>query len=892
MPPRFASWLLARRLDPNDRDEVLGDLAEDFLERQAVHGPATARLWYWRQVFHLAWSLGQSGGLDATAGKLMMLDELRYSVRRLARQPWTTGASVLTLACAIGSVVATWSLLSATLLHPLDVDDPSRLTVVGGRYQSSPTSPPGPVSLALNYSAFETVRSSRIFADVAGSAKWAQQVEIAGVPALRGTSFVSAGFFHVLGRPMQAGREFSPADDQRRAPLTVILSDALWRSAFGANPHVVGQSITVHSSIARIIGVAPSNFRGVDLGSPSELFMPLNIIGEVTPPQLDWFNEPGPMKVSAGNWIRVIGRLRPIATTAQTTAALAALRGTGRTGSTLGAIDGTLRTVGIETAALSDSARGDMTRFVRLLGATVALLLTIGCLAVGTLLLVRTESRRDELFVCLALGASRARLAAGIVSEGALVAGIGAALAIPLGLWLLIGLREFQLPGGVAMSVLRVRLDLSAVVVAVTAAFFATLLMAIVAAHVGLSASGAEALRSRAGATPRASRRRTRRALVISAIAVSLVLLSGARLFAKSVAAALALAPGYDTSHLLIGYMTVNSAGQGLTDRDFSEFRDRLERSPEIRSASIKTALSPAAPGSSMVVDGQTRTLTSAMSVEGIDDHYFSTIGLPIAEGRDLIRTDQSPGQPMGIVSASFGRFVAQAESPIGHHVEVFSWFGEKPYNVEIVGVVPDIITDVHILDPMALYVPSALLARFPGRIVVIHAAADVTAATREIRALVATMSPMTAPPAMTTIEQRLAEQMGPQRLGATIMGALGVIAALLTLFGVFVLVQSTTVLRRRELGLRSALGATERQLRALVLRELVAMTAAGLVGGLFLAWLAAGLIRTFLFRVGPFDASTLSLVAGSLFALALVISARPVLAAGRVDLAQILRES
>jgi hypothetical protein len=378
---------------------------------------------------------------------------------------------------------------------------------------------------------------------------------------------------------------------------------------------------------------------------------------------------------------------------------------------------------------------------------------------------------------------------------------------------------------------------------------------------------------------------------VISAIAVSLVLLSGAALFAKSVAAALALTPGYDTSHLLIGNMTVSSTGQGLTDQGFSDFRDRLEQSPEIRSASIQTALSSAAPGTSLVVDGQIRTLTSVMSVEGVDDHYFSTIGLPITEGRNLIPADQLPGQPMGIVNASFGRFVAPGKSPIGHHVEVFSWFGEKPYNIEIVGVVPDIVTDVHVLEPMVLYVPSTLLGRFPGRIVVIHAAADVTAVARQARAIVASLSPTTAPPAMTTIEQRLAAQMGPQRLGATVMGTLGVIAALLTLVGVFVLVQSMAILRRRELGVRAALGATERQLRALMLRELVAMTAAGLVGGLVLARLAAGLIRTFLFRIGPFDPTTLSLVAASLFALALVVSVRPVLAAGRVELAQILRE-
>ena len=170
IPPRVAAWLLARCLNSNDRAEVLGDLAEDFVAYREVHGVAASRRWYWRQALALAWSLGRrTGAVHSSRSRLMMLDELRYSLRRSMRQPWFTLASVLTLACAIGAVVATWSLLSATLIHPLNVNDPSRLTVVAGRYQSSPTSSPGPLSFGLTYSGFEAVRSSDIFADVAGS---------------------------------------------------------------------------------------------------------------------------------------------------------------------------------------------------------------------------------------------------------------------------------------------------------------------------------------------------------------------------------------------------------------------------------------------------------------------------------------------------------------------------------------------------------------------------------------------------------------------------------------------------------------------------------------------------------------------------------------------------
>jgi putative ABC transport system permease protein len=573
------------------------------------------------------------------------------------------------------------------------------------------------------------------------------------------------------------------------------------------------------------------------------------------------------------------------------TARLATLRGLGPRGETLGVADGTLGTVDIETAALSASAREDMTRFVRLLGLTVALLLTIGCLAVGTLLLVRSEGRRDELAVCVALGASRTRLAAGIVAEGGILSILGAAGAVPVSVWLLVGLREFRLPGGVPVSVLGVHVDLGTFAIAALAALAATIVMAIVAAGVGLSATVADALRSRAGVTPRLSRRRTRRVLVIVEIAVSLVLLSGAGLFARSVGAALGLNPGFDTSHLLTGYMTLSTTGQGFTDRAFDDLRDRLTRNPAIQSVSIQTPLGSGQAGSTLTIDGETRTLTADFSPLGIDDHYLATMGLPIVRGRALTDADRSVGQPGALVSASFGRFVARGDNPIGHHIMVFSWFGEKPYNVAIVGVVADLVTNVHALTPMVLYLPASLIARFPNRAIVIHAAGDVGAAIGEARAIVSAISPTTAPPAFDTIDARLLAQVGPQQLGAAVMGALGVIATLLTMFGVFVVLESTTVLRRRELGVRAALGATRRQLGALVMREILLMTTAGLAGGLLLAWLAAGLIRTFLFQIGPFDATTFGVTAISLVALALAAGARPALAAGRVELADALRE-
>jgi predicted permease len=897
-PPRLAAWLLAGRLRPEDRDEILGDLAEDFDERVGTRGETFARRWYWRHAIALAWSLGlHATVVDRPRDRLMVLDELRFSVRRLVRQPWATAASIATLACAIGAAVATSSLVSAALVHPIAVAEAARLAVITERSRTSRTWVGGRSSFELPYPALDAIRSSAIFDEVAGSGKWAEPVEIRGAPSDRRVLFVSAGFFHVIGRPLEVGREFSLADDQRGAPLAVVLSDALWRSSLGADRTAIGRPIVVHDRAATVIGVAPADFRGLELAYPPEVYLPLNVIGDLTPPQLDWFNEPGPAnaygpaKLPTGGWLRVVGRLRPGATEAQVGAALAALRGVRLAGSTLGVADGTFETADIETAALSDSARTDVTRFARLLAITVALLLTIGCLAVGTLLLVRSEGRRDELAVCVALGASRTRLAAGIVGEGGLLSIVGAAGAVPVSWWLLAGLHAFRLPGGVPMSVLQVQVDLGTFATAAGAAVLATAAMAVVAAGVGLSATVTEALRSRAGVTPAVSRRRTRRMLVIGEIAVSLVLLSGAGLFARSVQRALALDPAFDTSHLLMANMAIGTMGGGFTDHDFDELRDRLNANPAIRSASIEIPRGSAGPGSRMLIDGEVRTVTSDASEIGIDNRYLTTMGLKVVRGRTLTTAEASVDRPGALVSASFGRFVGRGEDPIGHHIGVLNWFGERPYNVEIVGVVQDLITDIHALTPQVLYLPARLFARWPNRLVVIHAAGDVAAVARETRATVTAIRPSTPPPVLATLKASVLAQMGPQEFGATVMGALGIMAAMLTLFGVFVVVESTTVLRRRELGVRAALGATSRQLGALVVREVLLMTTAGLATGLLFAWLAAGLIRTFLYQVSPFDVTTLGVTSISLVALTLAAGARPALAAGRVNLAEALRE-
>jgi predicted permease len=882
---------LSWRLPPGERDEVIGDLDEEFQERAHMRGQAWAQRWYWRQTLTLAWSLGTPPALadQPRRSHVMALDDARFAVRRLVKQPGATVASIVTLAGAIGAAVAAASLLSAVLLHPLPITDPDTLVVVGARRMSTPKPgrAPAPLQNEHIFPVYSAVRASGIFAQVAAGGSASGLVTGGGASSYRPIYFATHDFFQTIGVHLQAGRDFAPEDDKPGAAPVAVLSDRFWRRAFNANLDVLGQSILVKGKTVVMVGIAPAGFRGLSLADAPDLYMPLHVVADILP-GTNWFAVPD-VRMSATAWVRVIGRLKPGMNATNTSAQLVTLPpGPGVSGLAFGLTD-------VNTAALAEGVRPDMSRFARLLAVTVSLLLVIGCLTAGMLLLLRTEARRDEFAMCMALGATRARLAMGVVLEGALLSGVGVALALPLSWWLLAGVRAFQLPGGIDIDLLEIPLDGRLLGAGIVSAMIATLLIALVAGVFGFSANVAGALRARAGATPRVGHRRTRATLIVAQVAVALVLLVGAGLFTRSLIAALSLNPGYETRS--IATTRISPAPQGYRpDRAiafFDDLRERLSHSPAIRSAALFHEPGGMSGGGKMMMDGEDRQVPSFVLFSEIDERYFSTMGLSIVRGRDFTARDGAGAPLVAIVSQSLGRFLAHGGDPLGHTVSEFSHRQGQPADtIRVVGVVPDIITSVTALEPLVLYRPLAQMPDKPVQMeVVLHAAGDPSVAVLEAVTTIRNLEPAMIVPAFTTIDQRLEKQMSPQRFAATVLGALGAIAALLTLFGIYVLAESMSALRRREMGVRAALGATGPQLSALVLRETTRLIVLGLATGLFLVWLGTSLIRTFLFGVQPLDPTTLIVVASAMLTLALAVSLRPALRAARVDLARILRD-
>jgi putative ABC transport system permease protein len=816
-----------------------------------------------------------------------MADELRFTVRRLLKNPGATLAAILTLAVAIGAATATWSLLSAVLLRPLPLQEPDRLFVVESLVRQGPRA--GTRAANFQYPYLSHIRESRIFERVA--AQWlpyhVMPVSAGGFAVNTPIAFVTHDFFDVIGVAIPHGRSFLESEDQRGAGPVAIVTDRYWRRALDADPNAIGRTIKVGSRAMTIVGVTPPRFRGLDLAQAPDLFVPFHALAELGSRSTNYFAEPS-HRMSPTSGVMIVGRVRDGG------GAAAELERLSRLGPTpAGSQAPQFALTNVQTAAIPQAAREGMSRFAWLLAMTVALLLVIGCGTVGLLLLIRTEARRDEFAMCLALGASRWRLVQGVAIEGALLSAAGAALALPVAIWLFDGVRGFQLPGRVSIELLDLTLDSRLLAAAAACAMLATLAIALIAGVFGFSGRLSERLRSRAGATPQVTRRRTRAVLVAAQVAVAVTLLAGTGLFARSLLAAMGLNAAMDDSRIVIADFNLAAPPYLYTPERatpvFDEFAQRLNGNPSIRSASSSSFEVGMSPLGHILVDGARRQFATMVSLHAVDEHYFETMGIRLVAGRSFTSDDRPPAAAVTLVSESFGRMLADGGNPIGLRLVINP---AQPNRVaEVVGIVPDVVTSVAVLQPLVMYTPIAHMPPLSWRTFSFRAAGDPDAVRRELTLAIKETDPSIVPPPFLTLEERIIQQMAPQHFGALVMGSLGFIAILLTLLGTYVVADSMAIVRTREMGIRAALGARGSQLAAIVLTETGILVGIGVVAGVGIVWAGSSTIRTLLFGVEPLDGTTLGVVASLMLVMALAASLRPALRAARVDLASVLRE-
>jgi len=797
--------------------------------------------------------------------------ELRLALRSLARRPTLTLTALAVLTLGIGMTTAVFSLVRAVLLRPLPFSEPGRLVML---WESAPQRDlfRNPVNPG-NYMRWkERARSFE-----AMSAYWAygyeHNVGEEGSAERVPMGVVAADFFDTLGVAMARGRSFRESDGVAGAEGVVIVSWDYWREKLASNPDVLGRPIRIDGERATIVGVAPAK---LDFPLGARLWVPVPF---------------GPEEREAtGRGLHVVGRLAPGATLAGAAAEMEALAA---------ALESERPDVNpmwtVELHPLDEELVGSYREPLWLLLAASTVVLLIACSNLSGLLLARNDERRHELALRTALGADRGALARPLLVEVALLAlggGFGGLLAAGLALRLLARTLPVDLPAFAAPAI-----DGGALAWSLAAALASASLVALASLWRSARIDVREALATSGARTAGGGGTRTRAALVIAQAALSVVLVAGAALLARSLARLLAVDPGFDVEQVLSGQLS--PAGPGyetpVEQRDFyRRVEERLTGRAGVTAVGWSTG--PLLSGLDWSTDfwagdrpappaGERRVA----DIRGVTPGFFRAAGLRLLAGRFFEPSDGPDAAPVAVISESAARELWPGENALGLQVYLW-WYGPRP--AEVVGIVADLRINDLDADPRGLVLRPFDQWEHFGATLFVRSGASRAAAATAIRESVAEVDPTIPVAGLRTLGRALAENTQHPRFLAGLAGLFTLVALALTAVGLYGLVAGMIVARRRELGVRIALGATRSRLFGGVMLNGLRLVGIGALAGLPLAVAAARLLRSVVFEISPWDPWTLLLTVVVLAVVGALACLAPAARAAQLDSAEVLRDS
>jgi putative ABC transport system permease protein len=797
---------------------------------------------------------------------LELWQDVRYGVRMLRRSPGYTTVAALTLALGIGATTAIFSMVHAVLLRSQPFPDADRVVV------------PESVNLesgdrwSITYADFEDWREHSVFEHVAVFQTLTVNVTGAVQPERLGAALVSLEFFEALGTLPAQGRAFAPEEHEVGQPRLAMVSAGLAARMFGSPQAAVDAQVEVAGRPAQVIGVLP---RGLEFPAGTDVWMPLRM---------------GPEDLQSNrrrdNFIfQGIARLREDRSLEQTNAQL------GQLATVAAQLDAAARrtTVTIMATPLTNFVVGSsLSRGLWLMLGAVVFVLLIGCVNLANLQTSRASARQRELLIRSAIGASRGRLTRQLLTESAVLAAAGGLVGVviaTLGVRLLVVSAPAQLPrmeeAGVSAGVL-----LFATFATFASVIFFGLMPAFLAAHRdgGLRDDDGRSSGSRRG-------RRIGRALVTAEVALSLLLLVGAGLFLRSFAEVRGTNPGVDTARLLTFNIGLQGARYGEEESrrlTYDALLARLQRIPGVSHASILSSLPLGGGGFYLgrvfLQDGAPEPPagpeTAAQWVV-ISPDYFATAGIAMDRGRHFDARDRADGVPVAIVSREFARSMFGEQDPIGKRVR--SWRDENLYR-EIVGVADDVRffgADDEIRP--VFYVPYAQ-SSWNSMLVMLRTPGDPAALGASAREAVHELDPTLAIGSVRTGEELLSTALAQRRFAATLLGGFAALALLLAVTGVYGVLAYHVAQRRREIGIRMALGAVPAGVARMVVGEAMRVLLLGLVLGLLGAIALSRLLGSLLFNIAPTDPLTYGGAAMLLLLVAFVAPLIPARAAARIE--------
>ena len=827
--------------------------------------------------------------VDIFAWLASFADDVRYAMRSMRHNPALTAVAVLSLGLGIGANAAVFTLIDAVMLRSLPVSHPEQLVQV--------TMPNG--NSVFTNPIWEQVRDHQtVLGSVFAYGNAGVNLTTVGEERPAVGSLVSGGYFPGLGLVPAAGRLLGPTDDSRGCAAIVVLSYGFWQSHFGGDAGAVGRVLELSGHPFTIVGVGPPAFSGLVVGYETQLFMPLCAEAVLR-------GKGSALDARSTWWLYVLARPKPGLTDAQVNAGLQSIA-PGVFGATVppnlraDRVQNYLKTTfGIIPAdrGISFLRKQYSTALIALM-VIAGLVLIIACANVANLLLARAAARQREMAIRVAIGAARGRIVRQLLTESIALSAAGSILGLLLARW---GARALVALLSPADSPIFLDLSVDGRVLAFGVAIAAAtgLAFGLAPAWRAARVPPSSALKANARGTLEGGGRgplSASKALVITQIAASLTLVVGAGLLLGTFRTLARADLGFKPDNVLLAY--IHQPGTRTNDALLALQREtlaRLRALPGVASASLSN-LTPLGGGTwneEMIVPGYTPTSpgTEVSWFNSVSDGYFKTMDTPMLAGRDFNTEDRPRSQRVAIVNETMARQFFKTLDVLGRQFQMQEGKHDSPI-IQIVGLVKDAKYQSLRETPqptvyLALSQDTGLFARVN---VELRAAGSAVAIEPAVKAALADVEPRTTE-SFETLSTQIADSMKQEQLLAALSALFGALALLLAMLGLYGVVSYNVARRRSEIGVRMALGAGQRRVAGMVMREVCVMVIVGLAVGIGLASGATRLLSSFLFGLGAMDPATFGAAIGLLAAVALVAAYMPARRAARVDPMDALRE-
>jgi len=761
-----------------------------------------------------------------------LLRNLRFAFRVLGKNPGFTLAAIITLAVGIGANTAIFTVTSALLLRPFPYREPDQLVSVKGS----------------TLQRYELVRDfDRSFESAAVWANDNLNLTGSGEPLQVPVARVSPSFFSMLGVQPELGRLFTEDEGRPEGKPVIVLGDSIWRSRFNGDPNIIGQTVTLDATPSTIVGVLPGNIQFPFVG-PSDIWTPRYFEFSLMTPQR--------LRMGVG-YLEMAARLRPGISLAQADAELAVLNQRYREQNPT-APDADSSNV-MSAESLRNLVVADVRGKVLVLSAAVAVVLLIACANVASLLLSRALARKKEIAVRTALGASRGRLVAQLLTESLLLALSAGVLGVGLS-WG--ATRAFtiwgasQIPQGIPIG-----LDLRVLLFTLVISIVAGIMFGTVPALQLAGTDPNTTLRDEGrGISTGHTRAQMKNILVIGQVALSLLLFIGAGLLLRSFVQLLRVDPGFDAQNVLTMNLSLPTVKYAKAEQQiafFDEVVRRVSALPGVGTAATSATLPLNWIRTTPVwAEGQPDVPLPQrpfVDIEVISPRWFQTMRVRVRGGRDFTSTDKADSPKVVIVNEAFARHFWPNQNPVGKHIVV----GRATVPAEVIGVAADIKNKGIDQDTQVqLYLPFPQLP-WGDMNLLVRTAVEPRSIISAARAQIAAVDPDQPITHIQTVEEIMDDSRSQPRFTMLLLGVFSATALALAIIGIYGVLSYSVAQRRQEFGIRLALGAEHADILRLVVRQGVTLAVAGIVLGLVSALLLTRLMSSMLYHVGSLDVMT-----------------------------------